>query len=55
MDLLLFLRAPRIIYTRGDSRDMDSFEDLANKTVSLERGYYLYQILSINWDKYRFS
>jgi signal transduction histidine kinase len=41
-----YLSSPRVIYTREDSVFVDSLEDLANKTVSVERGYILHQKLS---------
>jgi len=41
-----YLTSPRVIYTREDSGFVDSLEDLSNKTISVERGYFLQQKLS---------
>jgi signal transduction histidine kinase len=41
-----YLTSPRVIYTREDSGFVDSLEDMANKTISVERGYFLHQKLS---------
>jgi signal transduction histidine kinase len=41
-----YLTSPRVIYTREDSGFVDSLEDLSNKTISVERGYFMHQKLS---------
>ena len=41
-----YLTSPRVIYTREDSGFVASLEDLANKTVSVEREYFLHKKLS---------
>jgi signal transduction histidine kinase/ABC-type amino acid transport substrate-binding protein len=41
-----YLTSPRVIFTRENSGFVDSLEDLSNKTISVERGYFLQQKLS---------
>ena len=41
-----YLSSPRVIYTSEDNGDIFSLEDLANKTVSVERGYVLQKKLT---------
>ncbi len=41
-----YLSTPRVIYTSEDNGYVFSLEDLANKTVSVERGYVLQQKLA---------
>jgi len=42
----IYLTSPRVIYTREDSLYIHSLENLAEKTVSVERGYALQQKLA---------
>ena len=42
----IYFTSPRVIYTREDSGFVDSLEDIANKTISVERGYLMQQKLS---------
>jgi len=44
-----YLSSPRVIYTSEDNENIFSLEDLANKTVSVERGYVLQQKLADNY------
>ena len=41
-----YLTSPRVIFVREDSGFIDSLEDLANRTISVERGYFLQQRLA---------